>query len=70
MPDDKATSYRKAAAECLRLARETGDHNTRVALLAMAQRWLEMVEQEFGTRRFAAIVDDFNFDQMRPTLRH
>jgi hypothetical protein len=36
----------------------------------MAQRWLEMVEQKFGTRRFAAIVDDFNFDQMRPTLRH
>ena len=66
-PDgDKASSYRSAAAACLRLARETTDQNTQAALLAMAQKWVEMAGQEFGQRRFHDALSDFNEQQMLP----
>jgi hypothetical protein len=48
----------------LRLAQSTFDPEVRISLLAMAQKWLEIAGDEFGSRRFRDIVDDFNDRQM------
>jgi hypothetical protein len=64
MTVDSSEWCREAAAECLRLAQDTFDQQVRVSLLAMAQKWLEIAGDEFGSRRFKDIVDDFNDRQM------
>jgi hypothetical protein len=37
--------YRAHAAECVRLAHETGDPKSKASLLAMARAWLALVSQ-------------------------
>jgi hypothetical protein len=34
--------------------------------LLLAQKWLELSRERFGGRRFDALLDDFNEQQMRP----
>jgi hypothetical protein len=34
-------------------------------LLLMAQKWLDLARDTFGRRRFAALLTEFNDDQMR-----
>jgi hypothetical protein len=74
MQDDHTRELRRAAAECLDLARHTTDANTRAALLAMAQKWLELASDQFGdqfgSRRFHDLLAELNDQQMLDTRRH
>jgi hypothetical protein len=63
MPEDRSTDFRASAAECLRLAR-VADPKMRAALLAMAQRWLDMADEPLAARRFRSLLEDFNRRQM------
>jgi hypothetical protein len=60
-PDD----FRKAAVDCLRLARATSDPSTRASLLLMAQRWFELANGPRSQDDFDAAVRVFNESQMR-----
>jgi hypothetical protein len=39
---DSSDEYRRAAGECVAMARTTTDPVTRIKLLTMAQRWYDM----------------------------
>jgi len=57
--------FRAAAVGCLEAAQKTSDVSARATFLLMAQKWLELaVESPFGQRRFGALLDDFNEQQM------
>jgi hypothetical protein len=53
---DRSDEFRKAAAECLQLARATSDPSTRVSLLAMAQKWLDLANGPRGQDDLDAAV--------------
>ena len=57
---DRAEEFRKAAAECVELARNTSDASTRAMLLSMAQRWCERANDSGGDIRFDSILREFN----------
>jgi hypothetical protein len=61
---DRSNAFRKAAAECLKLARATSDPSTRTSLLTMAQRWSELASSPCFHKTFDALVQDFNDRQM------
>ena len=42
---NKPAEYREHAAQCLMLAKRTAEVRDRVALLAIAERWLELAER-------------------------
>jgi hypothetical protein len=63
---DRSDEFRKAAADCLQLARATSDPSTRVALLAMAQKWFDLANGPRSQGNFDAAVRTFNDEQMRP----
>jgi hypothetical protein len=44
MVSDRAGTYRRLAAECLTLARQTSDETVRTSLLTMAQTLLDLAE--------------------------
>lgn len=64
MPD-RSDEFRKAAADCLAVARTTDDPVTRVSLLTMAQRWYDLANGP--TINFDAILREFNERQMSDT---
>jgi hypothetical protein len=64
-PDDRYSEFRASAAECLLLATSVTDQRTRAALLAMAQRWLDLAEEPLGARRMDMALRGFNDAQMR-----
>jgi hypothetical protein len=66
MPDN-ADEFRRAAAECLELAQNASDENARAALLAMAQKWLDLASDPFGARRFSELLRELNDQQMLDT---
>ena len=45
MPNDGVDAYRKHAANCIRLAQETNDTDSRLSLLDMARAWLALADQ-------------------------
>jgi hypothetical protein len=61
MPD-RSDEFRKAAADCVALARSTTDPTTRASLLIMAQKWYELANGP--ATDFNAIVQEFNDQQM------
>jgi hypothetical protein len=61
----RSDQLRKAAAECITIAKTTSDAGTRVALITLAQRLCEQARSQ--SVDFAAIVQDFNERQM---VRH
>ncbi len=61
---DRSDEFRKAANECLELARNTTDATTRVSLLTMAQKWFDLANGSAGDGRLNTILRDFNDDQM------
>jgi hypothetical protein len=67
MQGDQNREFRRASAECLELARHASDDNARAALLAMAQKWLELASDEFGARRFHDLLQELNEQQMLDT---
>jgi hypothetical protein len=64
MRDDRSTERRHFAAECLALARQTADLNARAALIAMAQKWLELADEQHGTHAFNNLWRRFNEQQL------
>jgi len=61
---DRFDEFRKAAAECLKLARATSDANTRVSLLAMAQKWFDLSKGSRSQAGLDAALRVFNEGQM------
>jgi hypothetical protein len=49
MPDNPSRKRREQAARCLALAEQTSDLNVRSKLVAMAQKWLDLANDEFGS---------------------
>jgi hypothetical protein len=62
---DRSDEFRKAAAGCLEMARATSDPNTRVFLLAMAQKWLDLSKGSRSQAGLDAALRVFNEGQMR-----
>ena len=60
MSGDRSAEFRASAADCLKLASRAGDPSIRAALLAMAQRWLDLADEPLGARRFQSLLEDFN----------
>ena len=54
---------RKAAAECIQLARITTDSETKQTLLTRAQVWLKLAYSEHDSE-FERLVAEFNNEQM------
>jgi hypothetical protein len=63
---DRSDEFRKAANDCLELARRTPDAATRVSLLGMAQRWFDLAKGSPSQAGFDAAVREFNAQQMNP----
>ena len=59
---DRFYEFRKAAADCVALARTTNDPTTRTSLLIMAQKWYDLANGP--ATDFNAIVQEFNDQQM------
>jgi hypothetical protein len=65
MPD-RSDEFRRAASDCLRLALNTSDKSTRMALLIMAQRWFDLANGLPTERTFNAALRESNEVQMTP----
>jgi hypothetical protein len=61
---DEEETYREAATGCLDLARAASDQGTRLGLLSMAQRWLEMANSRLGRDSFRPLLRDFDDQQL------
>jgi hypothetical protein len=61
MPD-RSDEFRKAAADCVALARATSDPLMRANLLTMAQRWYDLANAP--ATDFDAVLREFNDWQM------
>jgi hypothetical protein len=66
MPD-RSDEFRRAAANCVAIARTTDDPVTRLSLLTMAQRWYDLANGP--AVNFDAIVREFNDRQMSDTSK-
>jgi hypothetical protein len=62
MPDHSEQLQR--AAECLALAQKTDDAGTRMTLLAMAQKWLDLANGALSRLNFNAVMQDINDREM------
>ena len=62
---DDPNNCRRAAAECLELARLTGSVETKRTLLTMAQEWIRLAYYR-QIANFDRVVDEFNEHQLRP----
>jgi hypothetical protein len=62
---DRAEEFRQAAAECVGLANATTDSGTRVSLLMMAQKWLDIANDALAAdKKLEVVLQDFNDHQM------
>jgi hypothetical protein len=62
MPDHAEQLQR--AAECLALAQKTDDPGTRITLLTMAQKWLDLANGALPHLNFNAVMQDINDREM------
>jgi hypothetical protein len=65
MPD-RSDRFRRAALECLQLARRASDENARTSLLMMAQRWFDLANGPTAKDGLDFAVREFNEGQMVP----
>jgi len=63
MPEFDRALCRKAAAECIELARITTDPRTKQTLLTRSQEWLKLAYAE-GDGELTRLLNDFNTQQM------
>jgi hypothetical protein len=56
--------FRAAAAECVEAAGKSTDVNAAATLLSMAQRWLELADEQLGRSELKALEGEFNRKQM------
>jgi hypothetical protein len=61
---DRADEFRKAAADCLALARTATDAATRSELLLMAQKWIDLTTSPPGEGYFDSVLRNYNDDKM------
>jgi hypothetical protein len=54
MSGDRSRKRRWFAAECLALAKQSSDLKVRASLLAMAQKWLDLANDEFVSHELNA----------------
>ena len=54
MPDNPSHKRRELAAQCLAFAEHTSDLKVRAKLVAMAQKWLDRANDEFGSHELDA----------------
>jgi trans-aconitate methyltransferase len=54
MPEHPSHRRRELAAQCLTFAEQTSDLNVRAKLVAMAQKWLDLADDEFGSHELDA----------------
>jgi hypothetical protein len=66
MPD-RFDEFRKAATDCVALARIASDPGTRSSLLLMAQRWYDLANGP--ATDFDAVQREFNDGQMRGAFK-
>jgi hypothetical protein len=64
VPAEDNERYLQAAAECLELARTTQDERTRVRLVLLAQKWLELATHPFGRTSIFTLLEAYNDWQM------
>jgi hypothetical protein len=62
---DRSDEFRKAARECLELARKTTNVSTRAALLTMAQRSLDLASGSAADDQLKALLRELNDQKMR-----
>jgi hypothetical protein len=55
---------RRAAADCLDIARTTTDQNARTRLLSLAQKFMELAIGTPSDQVLAKLLDEFNDAQM------
>jgi hypothetical protein len=65
MPD-RSDRFRRAALECLQLARRASDESARTTLLMMAQRWFDLANGPTTQGGLDFAVREFNEGQMVP----
>jgi hypothetical protein len=63
---DRSDQFRRAALECLQLARRASDENARTSLLMMAQRWFDLANGPTAQGGLDFAVREFNEGQMVP----
>jgi hypothetical protein len=65
MPD-RSDRFRRAALECLQLARRASNEHARTSLLMMAQRWFDLANGPTTQDGLDFAVREFNERQMVP----
>lgn len=70
MPEFDRELCRKAAAECVELARATTDHDRKQVLLVRAQEWLKLAYSR-NDAEFEILLAGFNREQLghQPPIR-
>lgn len=61
--DDRVSRYRRFAAACLALARQSGDPSKRALYVSMAQNWIELAKCDFNPE-FEKALEVFNRHQL------
>ena len=64
---DRSDQFRKAAVDCLKLARHTSDPRNSATLLLMAQIWFDRADRLLPQASLDAAVGVFNEGQLKPT---
>jgi hypothetical protein len=54
MSGDRSRTRRQLAEDCLALAKQSSDSKVRASLLAMAQKWLDLANDESGSHELDA----------------
>jgi len=60
----RSDEFRKAATDCVALARKTTDATTRINLLTTAQKWFDLANGSFATQNFERVLREFNEARM------
>jgi hypothetical protein len=69
MPDNPSRKRRELAAQCLALAEQISDVNVRAKLVAMAQKWLDLANDEFGSHELDAWNKTFYHRAIQTKIR-
>jgi hypothetical protein len=67
--NDRTEKYWQAAADCIEQARRAHAEETRVRLLALAQKWLDAASHRPAPHRFRLALEEFNDRQMQVQRR-
>jgi hypothetical protein len=61
---DRSYERRQFAAECLALAQCASDLNVRASLIDMAQKWLQLADEQYSGQALRDAVSQFNEQQL------